>query len=119
VSNQSRPKLTIPFQAAAPIPACCFVGIGLTLPTAIGADTIGVTRMPALNVGDEIPVDVIGTAPIEAGAAINALQEVMTDTNGNAIPMVYGATPANKARGKALEPATAPGVVIEVLLYNN
>jgi hypothetical protein len=115
VSNQSRPFFSITVQAQAPIPACSFVGTGATLPAAVGADTIGVTRMPALAVGDEIPVDVLGTAPVVAGAALNRYQEVMTDAVGNAVPVAN----SGKPRGKALQAAASAGVVVEILLYND
>ena len=111
MASQSKPLYSLGVPAAAIIPAMRFVTVAGALPTA-GGDTLGVTRSPSLAVGDRLLVDVIGTAQVEAGAAIAAGAEVEVLADGRATPKASG-----KARGKALEAATAAGKAIEVLLY--
>ena len=113
MSNQSRPLLTIGMNATAVMPACRFMSPTGGVPAA-GGDTLGVTRMPVLNIGERVPVDTAGTAPVEIGAAITAGQEIDVDASGRAVPHAAG-----KQRGKALESATSVGDVVEVLLYCN
>lgn len=81
-----------------------------------GADvnTLGVCRTAAVS-GDRIPVDVLGTATVEAGAAVTAGNTVKSDASGRAINW---ATSGAKI-GIALEAATAAGQMIEVLLIPN
>lgn len=114
MSDQSRPVLTLTVTAAGAIGAHRFV-------TAAGAqagadaNAIGVARTAAAAAGDRIPVDVLGTASVEAGAAITAGATVKADAQGRAI-----AWATSGARlGVALEAATAAGQLIEVLLVPN
>jgi hypothetical protein len=84
--------------------------------TVAGADanTIGVARSAGVS-GDLITVDVLGTAMVEAGAAISAGATVKSDSSGRAIPW---ATSGAKV-GLALTAASAMGDLIEVLLIPN
>lgn len=111
MSSQSKPICPLGVNAAAVLSACRFVTVAGAYPAA-GGDTLGVTRVPALAVGDRVLVDTLGTAQVEAGGVIAAGAEVQTDATGKAITKDAG-----KARGKALEGATASGKVIEVFLY--
>ncbi|WP_306603921.1 DUF2190 family protein [Azonexus sp.] len=79
-----------------------------------GANTLGVTRS-AGSIGEKVPVDVIGTAVVEAGAAITQGDTLKVDANGKAITWaVSGAKVAI-----ALQAAGADGALIEVLLLPN
>lgn len=78
------------------------------------ANTLGVARTAGVS-GDKVPVDVIGTAVVEAGAAISAGATLETDADGRAVTW---ATSGGKV-GIALEAATAAGQMIEVLLLPN
>ncbi len=78
------------------------------------ANTLGVCRQSGVS-GDKATVDVLGTAQVEAGAAISAGATVKSNASGQAITW---ATSGAKV-GIALEAATAAGQVIEVLLIPN
>jgi hypothetical protein len=78
------------------------------------ANTLGVTRSAGVS-GDKVPVDVIGTAVVEAGAAIAANATIETDSSGRAVTW---ATSGPKV-ALALEAASAAGQMIEVLLIPN
>lgn len=79
------------------------------------ANTLGVARFAAAASGDKIPVDVLGTAVVEAGAAVSAGDTVKSDANGKAITW---ATAGAKV-GIALQAAAGAGSLIEVLLIPN
>lgn len=78
------------------------------------ANTLGVCRQSGVS-GDKATIDVLGTAQVEAGAAISAGATVKSDASGRAITW---ATSGAKV-GIALEAATAAGQIIEVLLVPN
>jgi hypothetical protein len=78
------------------------------------ANTLGATRSAGVS-GERVTVDVIGTAIIEAGAAVAAGATVKSDASGRAITW---ATSGAKV-GLAREAATAAGQMIEVLLMPN
>ena len=78
------------------------------------ANTLGVARTAGLA-AERITVDVMGTAVIEAGAAISAGATVKSDASGRAITWAT----AGARMGVALEAATAAGQLIEVLLIPN
>lgn len=78
------------------------------------ANTLGVTRSAGVS-GEKASVDVIGTAVVEAGAAIAAGATLKADATGRGITWIT-------AGGKvaiALQAATAAGQFIEVLLLPN
>jgi len=78
------------------------------------ANTLGVARTAAVP-GDKIAVDVLGTAVVEAGAALSAGATVKADASGRAITWASSGAKV----GIALEAATAAGQFIEVLLVPN
>jgi hypothetical protein len=77
------------------------------------ANTLGVAKHDAV-LNDGLTVDVIGTAIVEAGAAIADGAEIETDASGRAITKAAGVTTA-----RALQAAAAAGDFIEVLLIQN
>lgn len=78
------------------------------------ANTFGVCRAGGVS-GERQTCDVLGTAMVEAGAAVSAGATVKSDASGRAITW---ATSGAKV-GLALEAATAAGQIIEVLLIPN
>ncbi len=112
--KQSIPILTIDRVSAGAIAAHRFV-------TAAGAqagadaNAIGVARNAAAAAAVRIPVDVLGTAIVEAGAAVAAGATLKSDANGKAI--TWAAAGAKLAI--ALDAAGGDGELIEVLLIPN
>lgn len=78
------------------------------------ANTLGVARSAAAS-GERVPVDVIGTAVVESGAAVAEGATLKSDASGRAITW---ATSGAKV-AVALQAATAAGQFIEVLLIPN
>ena len=78
------------------------------------ANTLGVARSAGVS-GEKITVDVIGTAIVEAGAAVAAGATLETDASGRGVTW---ATSGPKV-GIALQAASGAGVMIEVLLLPN
>ncbi len=78
------------------------------------ANTLGVARYAGVS-GEKITLDVIGTAVVEAGAAIAAGATLETDASGRAVTW---ATSGGKV-GIALQAAAGAGAMIEVLLLPN
>lgn len=78
------------------------------------ANTLGVARSSGVS-GDVITVDVIGTAIVEAGAAISKGAVLEVDSSGRGVTW---ATSGGKV-GIALEAAGGAGEFIEVLLLPN
>lgn len=78
------------------------------------ANTLGVARTAGVA-GEKITVDVIGTAVVEAGAAIAAGATLETDASGRAVTW---ATSGGKV-AIALQAASAAGQMIEALLLPN
>ena len=110
-SNGSISLLTLTVIATAAVAGCrCVTQAGTY--AAAGGVVYGVTRTPG-NVGDPIPVDILGTTIVEAGAAITKDAALMVDATGRVVPL-SGAGKSPVAR--AQEAATAAGEFIEVLL---
>lgn len=113
MSNQNIALLTLSIALTGTVAANRFV-------TAAGAqagadaNTLGVSRVAGVS-GDIAPVDVIGTAVVEAGAAVAANATLKSDSSGRAI--TWASSGAKVAL--ALEAATAAGQMIEVLLIQN
>lgn len=107
--------LTLTVQATAPIAPARFVSLPGGVPTA-GAPSYGVARSAAAA-GQLVAVDVLGTAPVEAGAAIPAGSAVQTDALGRAIPLDTGEKLGRLAPGHS--GATAAGQRVEVMLLPN
>lgn len=78
------------------------------------ANAIGVARVAAVS-GDKIPVDVLGTTVVEAGAAVAAGATIKSDASGRAITWVTSGARV----GIALEAASGAGAMFEVLLVDN
>lgn len=79
-----------------------------------GINTLGVARTDGA-LGEMIPVDVLGTAVVEAGGAISLGATIKSDADGKAI--VWATSGAKVAL--ALQPASAAGQLVEVLLIAN
>ena len=105
--------LTLTVTAAVALAACRFVTQAGAYPAA-GAAAFGVTRSSAEAAGDLVPVDVQGTAIVEAGDAISAVDTaLMVGTDGRVVPLAgLSKTPVGRAMGTA----AAAGDFIEVLL---
>lgn len=99
-------------KAGAALSACRFVTLAGVYPAG-GAAAYGVTRTAAAAKDDLVPVDVIGTAQVEAGAAIAADAALMSDATGRAVTLTAG---GKAPVARALTAATAAGDVIEILL---
>jgi len=111
MSNQAISLLTLNLIAGAAVAQHVAV-TGAGVPGA--TNLYGVTTMAA-SAGQSVPVDVIGTTPITAGAAIPVGTEyVIADANGCAI---VGGT-ATACLGKLVpgQYAVNPGDIVEVLL---
>jgi len=78
------------------------------------ANALGVCRVAAVS-GDNIPVDFLGTAVVEAGAAITKGATLKSDASGRGITWVT----SGGRLGIALEAATGSGQLIEVALIPN
>ncbi|MDP2431272.1 MAG: DUF2190 family protein [Pseudomonadota bacterium] len=112
MSAQSIALLTLSLTASATLAANRFTTHAGAVPAA-GANVAGVARSSAAS-GDLVSVDVLGTAVVEASAAI-ALGAAIESTNtGKAVTKSTGATVA-----RALQAASADGDLIEVLLIAN
>lgn len=111
MSAQSREVLTITITATGTITASRFMTIA---GAQAGADAaaIGVSKSDAVS-GDLVPCVILGTAVVEAGAAIAAGATLKSDASGRAITW---ATSGSKL-GIALQAASAAGELIEALLY--
>ncbi len=112
MSQSSISILMLPVLLAEDVAACRFVTPLCTQADA-DASTLGVARAAGLA-GGRCPVDVLGTATVEAGATIAVGATLKSDSSGRAI--TWAASGAKV--GIALEAATAAGQFIEVLLPN-
>lgn len=113
MSRQAIPLLTLTLALTGTVAAARFV-TPAGAQAGADANTFGVARTDGVS-GDKIPVDVLGTAVVEAGAAIAAGATLKTDASGRAVTW---ATSGGKV-GIALQAATAAGQFIEVLLLPN
>jgi hypothetical protein len=104
--------LTLSVAAAGALAACRFVTQAGAYPAA-GAAAFGVTRTSAAAAGDLVPVDVQGTALVEAGAPITKDAALMVDATGCVVPLTVG---SKSPVARAMDAAAAAGAVIEVLL---
>ena len=104
--------LTLTAIAAASVADNRFIKTDGTYPTA-GGLPLGVTRCDG-STGDPIPVDVLGTTVVEAGAAIAIDATLMVTATGKAI--THDGDGDKHAVGRALEASTGDGSLIEILL---
>ncbi len=114
MSRQALTLFALPVTASGAIPEARFVTPASALAGA-GVNTLGVARMTAAS-GDAITVDVLGTAVVEAGAALTANGPIQTDATGRAIDKAAGVTVARLLPGQT---ASAAGQFVEVLLIPN
>lgn len=113
MSAQCKVVLTITVAATGTIAANRFV-TPAGAQAGADANVLGVARTAAVS-GAAIPVDVLGTVVVEAGAAISAGATLKSDANGRAIPW---ATSGAKV-ALALQAAAGAGERIEALLIPN
>lgn len=108
------PILTLSVAAAGAVVAARFI-TPAGAQAGADANTLGVARAPAAAAGEIIPVDVLGVAIVEAGAAVAANATVKADSSGRAITWVTSGAKI----GLALDAAGAAGAMIRVLLIPN
>ena len=113
MSAQSTSLLALPVVATGAITAARFVTPAGAVAGA-DANTLGVARNAAA-VGERFSVDALGTAVVEAGAAVSSGATVKSDASGRAIAWASSGAKV----GLAIEAATAAGQMIEVLLIPN
>lgn len=113
MSAQNISLLTLTLAAAGAVAANRFV---TPVGTQAGADanTIGVSRTAAA-LGEKFPVDAIGTAVVESGAAVAAGATLKSDADGKAITWAVGGAKV----AIALQAAGAAGELFEVMLVSN
>lgn len=104
--------MTLTVTAAANVAENRFVKTDGTYATA-GGLPLGVTRCDA-STGESIPVDVLGTTVVEAGAAIALDAVLMIMANGKVV--THDGDGDKHAVGRALEAASGDGRCIEILL---
>ena len=114
MSRQCNPLLTLTLGLTGTVVAERFV-TGAGAQTGAAGNAIGVARTAGVS-GNNIPVDVIGTAIVETGAAIAANALIEADASGRAVTKSAGVTLGRLAPG---EVATAAGQFVEVLLIQN
>jgi uncharacterized ParB-like nuclease family protein len=114
VSKPYIPVLTVGAPAAAPLTANRFVTLQGAVPAA-AAGGCGVARSNA-DTGERVPIDVLGIATVETGAAISAGALVETDNQGRAITHSAGVVLGRLTHGQS---ATGAGQFVEILLFPN
>ena len=114
MSRQALPSVTLSLTATGAIAEYRFVNTAVAQAGA-ASNTFGVARMAAA-IGECIPVDAVGTAVVETGAALAAGTLVATDALGRAVAWSAGAAVARVLPGQV---ATAAGQFVEVLLIPN
>lgn len=112
--NQSISLLALTVQLAGAVEAQRFVGVDGTQAGA-GENTYGVSRY-AGGIGDNVTVDVIGTATVEAGGALAAGAQVESDADGKAVTKTTGVAAGRVAPGAS---AAAEGDLVEIILIQN
>lgn len=113
MSRQSISLLALSVQLTVAASACRFVK-GTGAQAAADESALGVART-AGAVGETVPVDVLGTAVVEAGGAFNKDDTIKVDAQGRAV--VWAVSGAKVAR--ALEASAGAGQFVEVLLIPN
>lgn len=112
--SQNISVLTLPVIASGAIAAKRFVAYDGS--QAAAGDTVqGVARSDAAD-GEDVSVDTLGTAIVEAGGAVSVGDSLEPDATGRAVPDTAGGNPQV---ARALESATSSGQSIEVLLIGH
>lgn len=104
--------LTLTVKAAGALAANRYITQAGAYPGA-GAKAFGVTRTSAEAAGDLVPVDVQGTAVVEAGAAFAKDADLMVDASGRVVALTVG---TKYPVARAMEASGALGAFVEVLL---
>lgn len=112
MSQQSLSLLALSLVAAGAVTKDRFYGVTHQLCGA-GANAYGVSRSDGV-LNDVVPVDVVGTAIVEAGAPVAKDALIESDATGRAITRAAGVI-----LGRALQAASGAGSRIEVLLIQN
>lgn len=113
MSEQSLALLTLTITATAALTANRFATVAGAVPDA-GDAALGVSRSDAA-IGEKAPVDVAGTAVVEAGEAIAAGDYIAVGANGKAAVYADG----DVCVGQALEAASGDGIKFEMLLIKS
>lgn len=113
MSLQATPLLALPVTLTGTVAANRFVGPAGAY-AAAGGNTLGVARSGG-DSGAKVTADVLGTAIVEAGAAVTAGDTLKVDSTGRGITWVTSGAKV----GLALQTASGSGVFIEVLLIPN
>jgi hypothetical protein len=114
MARQNIALLTLTVAATAALTANRFIGHDGDFASAAGS-ALGVSRSDAA-IGEDLPVDVLGTAVVEAGALIAAGAAVEVGTDGKAVTESAGIAVGRLAPGAA---AGAAGEFVEVILIPN
>jgi hypothetical protein len=112
MSQQAIAVLTLTIAATAALTKRRFV-TGAGAVAAAAGRALGVARTDAA-IGEQVAVDVLGTAIVEVGGAIAVDAQVEVDASGRAVTIAEGV-----AVGRALQASAAAGDLIEVLLLPN
>lgn len=112
MSKTSFALMTLTAIASAAVASSRFVTTAGAYPAA-GGLPLGVTRSDGA-IGDPIPVDVLGTAVTEAGAAFAADVPLMVTVTGKVI--AHDGDGDKHAVARSLEAAAADGSMVEILL---
>lgn len=113
MSKQSIPILTLTQRLTGTVAQSRFVSPAGAQVVA-DANALGVTRLAGVS-GDDVPLDVLGTTIVEAGAAVAAGATLKSDATGRGITWVT----AGARLGIALQAAAGAGEFIEVMLIPN
>ena len=113
MSYQNTPILSLPVTLSGTVATNRFV-TPAGAQAGADANALGVARSGGAS-ADKVTVDVMGTALVEAGAAISAGATLKADSSGRAITWVT----SGARLGIALQAAAAAGQMIEVLLLPN
>lgn len=114
MSRQAISLLNISLTLTGTVIADRFV-TGAGAQTGAAGNALGVTRSAGVS-GEIVPVDVIGTAIVEAGAAIAANALVEADSVGRAVTKSAGVTLGRLAPTQS---ASAAGQFVEIILIQN
>ena len=111
MSELARPVLNLSVTLGEDVKAYRLVTLAGATPSSSGDPVVGATVREG-DSGDLLPVTVLGTATVEAGAAVTRGAEVQANADGKAIAQAGSGSVA----GIALEAASADGDKIEVFI---
>jgi len=112
-------EFTRPFEAETALAAYRFVKGGTAenqvVPATTGTNKVRGVTLDRADASDGVSIQILGTALIEASAAIAIDAEVVSTADGKAVATT---TSGDSVRGIALQAATASGDIIEIQLVN-